>query len=329
MKFAWDYLKKNWKKPLALLLCGALYALVFSLYRLPVAAAAYGTALCLAFLALVALISLARGARRHRLIRETIREAHITIERLPEPAGPIEADYWALAHALEDKKRRVVSENAAAQAEIKEYYTLWAHQVKTPIAAMRLILQGEDTDESRELAAQLLLVEQYVEMALAYVRADGGASDFLIRRCDLDGIVRQAVHRYAPLFIRKRLSLEIRPLSSRVVTDEKWLCFVIEQIISNAVKYTRQGGVVIGEEPPGVLVIRDTGIGIAPEDLPRVGEKGFTGRNGREDKRATGIGLYLCRKVLGRLGHSLSIESEPGRGTKVRIDLRQDDAHTE
>lgn len=114
------------------------------------------------------------------------------------------------------------------------------------------------------------------------------------------------------------------PLNVSVITDEKWLLFVIEQVLSNALKYTRSGSVSITLEAPKTLCIRDTGIGIAPEDLPRVFEKGYTGSNGRTDKRATGIGLYLCRRILAKLGHSITIASTPGMGTTVRIGLEQD-----
>jgi len=133
--------------------------------------------------------------------------------------------------------------------------------------------------------------------------------------------VRQAVRAYASQFIRKKIRLEYEPLSCRVLTDEKWLLFAVEQVLSNALKYTKAGSVSITMEAKKTLCIRDTGIGIAPEDLPRVFEKGYTGYNGRADKKATGIGLYLCRRILGKLGHTISIESKLGVGTTVRLGL--------
>ena len=109
-----------------------------------------------------------------------------------------------------------------------------------------------------------------------------------------------------------------------MITDDKWFCFVIEQLLSNALKYTRAGTISIFFSQPKVLCLKDTGIGIAPQDLPRIFEKGYTGSNGRTDKRATGIGLYLCRRILAKLGHSITIVSTPGVGTTVRIGLEQD-----
>ena len=157
-------------------------------------------------------------------------------------------------------------------------------------------------------------------MVLQYLRLGSDTTDYLIREVPLEQIVRQAVRKYAQLFIHSRVSLDLQPLSLRVLTDEKWLGFVVEQVLSNAVKYARGGTVRIFTRGD-TLVIQDNGIGIAPEDLPRVFENGYTGCNGRTDKRSTGIGLYLCRQICDRLGHQISITSRVGEGTEVRIAL--------
>lgn len=167
-------------------------------------------------------------------------------------------------------------------------------------------------------------------MALLYVKLDNEDEDLVFRSCSLDRIVRQAVKRFSAQFIRKRIALVYEPLEIDVLTDEKWLLFVVEQVISNALKYTSGGSVEISLEAPGtpVLLVRDSGMGIAPEDLPRVFERGFTGNNGRSDKKATGIGLYLCRRVCEKLGCGISARSscETGRSfTEIRIDLRRDE----
>lgn len=190
--------------------------------------------------------------------------------------------------------------------------------------AVRLRLLRRLEQEITLSTEQLQSVEQYVEMVLGYLRLESPSSDYVIRNYALDDIVRQVVRKYASQFIRRRLRLEYTPLNVSVITDEKWLLFVIEQVLSNALKYTRSGSVSITLEAPKTLCIRDTGIGIAPEDLPRVFEKGFTGCNGRTDKRATGIGLYLCRRILEKLGHTIAITSTVGEGTTVRIGLQQD-----
>ena len=265
-----------------------------------------------------------RFAVRLRLLRRLEQEITLSTEQLPEPDGVLEAQYQALVRALDADRRAQLTRSQQGYQDLVEYYTVWAHQIKTPIAAMRLLLQDADTDEQRALLEQLQSVEQYVEMVLGYLRLESPSSDYVIRNYALDDIVRQAVRKYASQFIRRRLRLEYTPLNVSVITDEKWLLFVIEQVLSNALKYTRSGSVSITLEAPKTLCIRDTGIGIAPEDLPRVFEKGFTGCNGRTDKRATGIGLYLCRRILEKLGHTIAITSTVGEGTTVRIGLQQD-----
>lgn len=210
-----------------------------------------------------------------------------------------------------------------------DYYTVWVHQIKTPIASMRLTLEGSDSPESRKLSAELGRIERYVEMALVYLRLDSESSDYVIREFELDPFIRRSVKKFAGEFISKRLSLELEPSGASVVSDEKWLAFVVEQVLSNSLKYTREGSVRIYLAEPKTLCIRDTGIGIAPEDMPRIFDKGYTGLNGRADLRASGLGLYLCRRVCRKLGHGISAVSAPGEGTEIRIDLSSYDLDPE
>ena len=186
---------------------------------------------------------------------------------------------------------------------------------------MRLTLQNEDTPLSRRLTGELGRVERYVEMVLAYVRLDGEATDYVLREYELDPLLRAAVKKFSGEFIDRRLALDLQPTHMRVLTDEKWLSFVLEQLISNALKYTPSGKISLYAAGENTLCIADTGIGIAPEDLPRIFEPGYTGLNGRTDKRASGLGLYLCRRVCRSLGHGISVQSRPGEGTAVLLDL--------
>ena len=206
-----------------------------------------------------------------------------------------------------------------------DYYTTWAHQIKTPIAAMRLNLKNEDSPLSRRLLSDLMRVERYAEMVMAYLRVESPSTDYLLRRLCIDDAVKRAVRPFAGEFIARRLKLNYEETGLSAVSDEKWLVFVLEQILSNALKYTPEGGIHIYRSAPNTLTIQDTGIGIAPEDLPRVFEKGYTGLNGRSDLKASGIGLYLSKKVLTKLGHAISAESEPERGTAIHIDFTQRD----
>ena len=285
--------------------------------------ARYTALLCTALALAVALADLRRFALRHRHLSDALKSICVSDEQLPPPGNLIEEDYARLIRVLGEEKNRAAGAMDLRRREMEDYFTLWAHQIKTPIAAMRLILQTRPENSAGELSQELFRVEQYVEMVLNYLRLDSDSTDFVFKTCDLDGIIRQCVRKYAKQFIRRKISLEYEGTDVQVLTDEKWLCFVIEQLLSNALKYTNTGSIRIftrGE----TLVIEDTGIGIAPEDLPRVFEKGYTGYNGRTDKKATGIGLYLCKRILQKLGHEISISSVVGQGTSVSIDLSRE-----
>ena len=186
---------------------------------------------------------------------------------------------------------------------------------------MRLELQSDDSDMSRSLSQELRHVEQYVEMAMTFLRLDAGTTDYAFAEFSVDDIVRQELRRFSCEFIGRKIALDYSPTELRVVTDEKWLGFVVGQLISNALKYTPRGKISVYIEKPDTLCIGDTGIGIDPGDLPRIFEKGYTGANGRCDRRATGLGLYLCRRACSNLGIDISAQSNPGEGTVMRLKL--------
>ena len=209
--------------------------------------------------------------------------------------------------------------------EMKDYYSMWAHQIKTPIAAMRLILQNmENQTRVSQLSQELTRVEQYAGMALQYVRLQETGTDLKIESCDVYEITKQVLKQYKNVFIEKKLSLVFEPFSCSIVTDEKWFAFILEQVLSNAVKYTNQGGISITcteQEDVWLMSIQDTGIGIRKEDLPRIFEKGFTGYNGHMDTRSTGIGLYLCKRTADMLGIRLQTDSTLQQGTRIQLFL--------
>ena len=159
-----------------------------------------------------------------------------------------------------------------------------------------------------------------MEMVLVYLRMENMSADLSFEQSVLDDLIRQVIRKYSRQFIIQKIKLNYETINSRVLTDEKWMVFVLEQLLSNALKYTRSGYISIYMEKKE-LVIQDTGIGIEAEDLPRVFEKGFTGYNGRTDKKSTGIGLYLCKSIMDKLRHQIRIESEVGVGTKVYLNL--------
>lgn len=321
MKLFFAYLKEHARLIIALALAVAVFAASFALYDLPLSAVTYPAALCLVLTLVFIMVDFVRAKRRHAEFM-SLTEITAAEEKMLPPAQSIDdADYRRIIALLADSRGEISRSSLRRWSDTVDYYTVWVHQVKTPIASMRLTLQGSDSPESRRLSSDLGRIEQYVEMAMAYLRLDSESSDYVIREFELDPLIRRAVKKFAGDFISKRLSLELTPTETRVISDEKWLAFVIEQILSNSLKYTHEGSVRIYMSEPKTLCIRDTGIGIAPEDLPRVFEKGYTGRNGRDDLRASGLGLYLCRRVCNNLGHGISAVSVPDRGTEIRIDL--------
>lgn len=305
-------------------LSGAVFAAVFALYGIRMEAAWYPILITALFGVLMLAAGFVRYDKRRRNMERLLSSDGIfpdAADILPKAESLEEEDYHELLGKMEAAFRKKKGEWDASRRDMDDYYATWVHQIKAPIAVMKVMLQQEDTPENRELSAELFRVEQYAEMALCYVRLGEGASDLVIQEYDLDTIIRKAVRKYAGQFIRRRIRLVYEGTAVRVITDEKWLSFIIEQLLSNAVKYTSEGSVTIAVEDGKKLSVTDTGIGISPEDMPRIFEKGYTGYNGRLDKKSTGIGLYLCRKAAEKLGHVLTAESEPGKGSRFTIDL--------
>lgn len=296
---------------------------VFSLYNLEKEAIVYVFALCFIVGFIFMAIDFYKNYKKHNKLLILKKQINNSLDAMPGAKGLLEEDYAKVLIELYKLKQDVALQGDMKQSEMMDYYTLWAHQIKTPIAAMRLLLQKSQNEQNKELLEQLFKIEEYVEMVLGYLRIENSSSDLSFKTYNLDTIVKQAVRKYAKIFIRKGIALDFKKIDCNVITDEKWLVFVIEQILSNALKYTSKGSIsiYISDEKEKTLIIKDTGIGIAKEDLPRIFEKGFTGYNGRMDKKATGIGLYLCRKILGKLSHKIAIDSEVGVGTMVKIDL--------
>ena len=309
------------------LLFSGIFAVVFSLYELPAEAVLYAAILCVFAGAVFLIAHLSRYFERHRTLVRLRNEIGLPGVRLPEPQGLLERDYQDLLETLWEENASLQTRAARARRDLTDYFTLWAHQVKTPISAMRLLLQSEEGKDAA-LEAELFKIEQYVEMVLQYLRLESDFTDFVFKEYNLDDMIRQSVRKYSRLFILKKIRLDFTPTGMTVLTDEKWLVYVIEQLISNALKYTTEGCVSIRREGEK-LVVADTGIGIQAEDLPRIFDKGFTGYNGREDKKSTGLGLYLSRRILTELGHTIEAASEEGRGASFKIGLGRTDLSPE
>ncbi len=289
------YIKSKNKYMLLFLLYLGIFCLIACLYDMPIDACLYAMALCLFFAVVFMAYSYFRYKQKAEYLMDIKERIQYGPEQMPKAANGIEEQYQEIIHQLYKKTAEAISKNDSSMSDMIDYYTLWAHQIKTPIAAMRLLLQSENSCQSKdELTMELFKIEQYVEMVLQYLRLGSDSTDFVIRKQPLDDIVREAVKKYSTTFIKKKISLEYRQTDAVVISDEKWLSFVIEQILSNALKYTYSGkiSIYLDENLPNTLVIEDTGIGI-----------------------------YLCRQVMNKLGHTMSIESEVGKGTKVKLGL--------
>lgn len=346
MKLFLDYISKIKFYIILQLFPVMLAEIIFFLYQLPIEPMVYVTV----FWLITGICACLNGFYRYRKKVEQLEliaaAPDINLSQMDSPVGQDERFQQEIMQQLNQMRIDVENASQKSSEDMTDYYTMWAHQIKTPIFALRLLLQ-ESTEENKEKLSELFKIEQYVEMVLGYLRTEDMSSDLKLSRCSLDRIIRDQIHKYAGIFVSKKLTLTYESISQDVLTGEKWLGFVIGQILSNALKYTRTGGIRIYLEKKLsldtddvsisirnddcnkvenlTLIIEDTGIGIRAEDIPRIFEKGYTGVNGRDDNRATGIGLYLSNKIMGKLGHRLYITSTEGKGTKVFLEFSVED----
>ena len=323
MKLLKDYLNINRKK----FLCGSIFIFIFLLtfwlYGLPLNAVLYPTALCTAIGAIFFAFDFSGYKKDIRTLGEIKSVTDAMLSSLVQTPPPKHEGWSEAMKAVISAHEDFSSRTKEQYSDMVTYYTVWAHQIKTPIASMRLILQGEDSELSRKASAELFRIEQYVAMVLTFLRLGSDTTDYVFSQHRLDDIAKQAVRKFRGEFIVRKLALTMKLSETVVTTDEKWLSFVIEQILSNALKYTKQGGITITVTHDGRLTISDTGIGILPQDMPRIFDNGYTGSNGRLDKSASGIGLYLCKRICRNLSHRITAVSEAGKGTAVTVDLSE------
>ena len=327
MRFVKNYLKENLKWLLLVLACFGILCFVIGFEQVPLAQWGYAAFLCFFLYLLVVIIDFTRRYLHHKKLEKQTSEIAVTMDKLSLPRGQMETDYQKMLRSLYITLQQQINELENGQVEQAEYFTMWVHQIKTPIFALRLLIDSKNAS-THDMLLQVLKIEQYVDMALHYMKLGQISSDLHIQYYSLHDILQDVLKKQATFFIHKKLTLQLDDIDLKVLTDEKWLSFVLEQILSNALKYTKTGGIHIYVEDE-VLYIEDTGIGIKAEDLPRIFEKGFTGYNGRVDKKASGLGLYLCARILKYLGHPISMESSQGKGTTVKIDFHVQDLQVE
>lgn len=380
MRLLFLYLKNKKSNIIQVVLVYVVLLLVIWLYNLPYYGAfLFGIELYGALYIVYLIYDYSVFADKIRTLERNIKTDDIQNIALPDKKNDVEALYADIIIKLHEQKRKQYDAGVEASRNLKDYYACWAHQIKTPIAAAKLIIQSlddvvrnlentswgnscnecydkryddlknnqsneknDDNDLEKlnrklnELSHEMFRIEFYTDAVMDYLRLEDISSDYEFKLCRLDVAVKKVVKKFAPQFIGRHISLHIEQIEDSVCTDSKWLGFIIEQLISNAVKYSKDGGSVRiytlhgsdgikknSKDDSLQLVIEDTGIGISEEDIPRIMERGFTGYNGRLDKKSSGIGLYLCRKAADRLGFVITYDASYKNGTRVLLDMTQ------
>ena len=298
-----------------------IFVFVFSLYSLETEAVSYAAMLCVFVAVIVTVIRFLRFRTEYHKREELLCHAEMLNEHLPEASSPEQEQWLAIISELNEQCRQADMKLRSERTDMFDYFTVLVHQIKIPISVMHMELDDADTPENRAISDELFRIEQYVEMVLCYFRLDGNSSDLVSEKVQIDEVIRAGLRKYAPIFIHKKLRLDYDGTRLTAVTDSKWLGFIIEQILSNAVKYTDSGKVTITVSDDRTVMISDTGIGIAAEDIPRIFERGYTGYNGRTQHKSTGLGLYLVKKACDRSGIHFEIRSKVGEGTSVLLRL--------
>ena len=324
MEILKSYLKKNIKVYILFVVFIAIFFVMFYLYNLPLEALIYTGSFCFLAALIASISDYANYKESYKKLNFLEQNILNDLDALPKSLD-IRIDYYhKIIEKLYEELEKLTQENRQKNTDMVDYYSMWVHQIKTPIAAMNFLLDNEEVDQ-KILQQELFKIERYVEMVLTYIRLDSISSDYVITKINLDEVVKDSVKKYATIFINKKIKLNYVSHETMVISDKKWLSFAFEQILGNSVKYSSAGGEIKIKTCENKLVIEDNGIGIKEEDLPRIFEKGFTGFNGRYEKKSSGLGLYLCKKTLDKLGHHIEISSKVGEGTRIEITFPKED----
>ena len=324
MEILKSYLKKNIKVYILFIVFIFIFFIMFYLYNLPLEALIYTGSFCFLAALIASISDYANYKESYKKLNFLEQNILNDLDALPKSLD-IRIDYYhKIIEKLYEELEKLTQENRQKNTDMVDYYSMWVHQIKTPIAAMNFLLDNEEVDQ-KNLQQELFKIERYVEMVLTYIRLDSISSDYVITKINLDEVVKDSVKKYATIFINKKIKLNYVSHETMIISDKKWLSFAFEQILGNSVKYSSAGGEITIEICENKLVIEDKGMGIKEEDLPRIFEKGFTGFNGRYEKKSSGLGLYLCKKTLDKLGHHIEISSKVGEGTRIEITFPKED----
>ena len=249
-------------------------------------------------------------------------ERYLISEVMEQPEQAEDQVYYQLLKMAGKSMLEQIGEVRRERLEYKEYIEQWIHEIKTPITAMKLLCENHRTDWTKELLMELEKTNRFTEQALYYARSEHTEKDYSVREMALAQVVYQAIADNKYLLLQSGVRLEVEEMEDTVYSDEKWVRFILNQLIANAVKYRSEQPVLRfstrRQQDQVVLKVEDNGIGISPADLPRIFEKGFTGQNGRMVQQSTGIGLYLCKRLCDKLGIGIAVESSE-QGTAISL----------
>ncbi len=321
--------RRYWKNRISFLLTNLVCMVALTVFLLVCDISISAVLLILVVWALVLLVGLfltywKRDRQMRQLLdmAEQLSERYLISEVMELPEQAEDQVYYRLLKMSGKSMLEQISEVKRERLEYKEYIEQWIHEIKTPITAMKLLCENHRTDWTKELLLELEKTNRFTEQALYFARSEYTEKDYSVREIALAQIVHQAIADNKYLLLQSGMRLEVEEIQDTVYSDEKWVRFILNQLIANAVKY-RAGQPVLRfsacrQQNQVVLMVEDNGIGISPSDLPRIFEKGFTGQNGRIVQQSTGIGLYLCKRLCEKLGIGISANSE-GKGTTISL----------
>ena len=257
------------------------------------------------------------------IVKQYQKFRHLVFYGEGQAQTPIEALLFSKIETLKNDKKGLKLQEQIKRNDLLDYYTLWVHQIKTPIAASKLLVEDlQEQTLKNQLEQELFKIDSYTNLVLQYLRLESFHDDLVVKRENIEDLVKDIVKKYALFFIQQGLRLDLHDLNHTIITDKKWFVVILEQVLSNSLKYTSQGGIEIFFKED-TLYIKDTGLGIQDADLLRVFERGFSGYNGRLTHQSSGLGLYLSKKIADELGHELHLQSVVGEGTTVMITFKE------
>lgn len=323
MEFFKQYMLKSVKLICFSGLSSTIFIIMFLLYKIPITAVIYPSILCFSVGLAFIIFDYIKQYHIHRTLLEIKKLDAKLIENMPKTNNIIEHDYQIIIKTLKQKIYDLETIKNKQYCDMIDYYTLWAHQIKTPITSMKLALKAPSNTSKNNFQTDLQRIEQYVDMVLAFMRLNSEYTDYMFKEYSLDKIIKTSVKKFSHDFISKKIKLDYVPLNKLIITDKKWFSLIIEQLLSNALKYTKNGSIKIFFPRDNVLCIKDTGIGIKAEDIPRIFDKGYTGYNGHNTRHSSGIGLYICKRICNNLKIKINVKSKYNIGTAIYLTFDQ------